>query len=67
MSYADPFIDAVLAEQRGIRTGKNRIIEAAENWCNKPSDSAAFHPEQQVKQGQVKTANELLKYLQGNK
>lgn len=67
MINTDALIMIELAEERGIRTGKNRIIEAAEDWCNKPSDSAAFHPEQQVKQGQIKTANELLKYLQGNR
>jgi len=55
--------DLQLSEALGYETGKAFIIKAAEIWCSKPVESAAFSPEQNIKQGQIKTANELLEYL----
>ena len=61
----DTIILTELAEERGFRNGKTFILNQIEAWCNMLSDSAAFHPTQNVRQGQIKTANELLKYLKG--
>ncbi len=48
--------------ERGMRLYKNFMLNLAEAYCEKPSDSAAFHPNT-VKQGQVKTAQDLLEHL----
>lgn len=52
-----------LSEELGYSRGKQAMIKDAELWCDKPHESAAFHPDQKVTQGQIKTANELLEYL----
>lgn len=65
MMDVDTIIMTELAEERGFRNGKKALMARIDLWCNTPSNSAAFHPEQKVTQGQVKTANELLKYLKG--
>ncbi len=63
MTNAEQIADIQLAEERGYARGKAELIKAAEIWCRKPADSAAFHPAQQVQKGQIETANTLLEYL----
>lgn len=52
------------AREFGMRLQKAFILKRARDWCEKPSDSAAFHPDQHITQGQVKTAKELLEFLE---
>ena len=55
--------DIQMAEERGYARGKAALIQAAELWCRALTDSAAFHPDQEVTRGQVENANRLLEYL----
>jgi len=54
-----------LSEELGYYRGRDYLIKAAEIWCEKLVESAAFSPDQKVTQGQIKTARELLEYLKG--
>lgn len=63
MSNESQISDICLAEERGYARGKALFLKAAEIWCQKLFESAAFHPDQKVTQGQMRSANELLKHL----
>jgi hypothetical protein len=63
MKSADHIVDIECSYDTGRARGRENLLLEAEHWCNKPHESAAFSPEQNIKQGQVKTANELLEYL----
>lgn len=52
-----------VAREQGMLMQKEYLIKQAELWCNSLSESAAFHPDQKVKEGQVRNAFELLEYL----
>lgn len=60
---ADHIVDIEIAREFGMRIQKEYLIKQAESFCSKLVESAAFHPDQKVTQGQIKTANELLEYL----
>jgi len=60
---AQHIADIEMAEERGYARGKAALIKSAEMWCRALTDSAAFHPDQEVTRGQVENANRLLEYL----
>lgn len=60
---ADHIVDIEIARELGMRLQKEYLINQAEFFCSKLVDSTAFHPDQKVTQGQVKSANQLLEYL----
>ena len=54
-----------MARESGMLEQNIRMLERARMFCNTPADSAVFHVGQRIRQGQIKTADELLRFLEG--
>ena len=54
-----------MARESGMLMQKDYLLERARIFCEAPAESAAFHPEQKIRNGQIKTADDLFKFLKG--
>lgn len=54
-----------MARESGMQEQKDRTLERARMFCNAPVYSAALQPMLGYRQGQIKTADELLRFLEG--
>lgn len=54
-----------MARESGAYQQEQKFLLKARRFCNAPVDSAVLNPTHNYRQGQVKTADELLKYLEG--
>jgi hypothetical protein len=54
-----------MARESGMEQQKERLLDRARMFCNAPADSAVINPTHNYRQGQIKTADELLRFLEG--
>jgi phage anti-repressor protein len=54
-----------MARESGMLEQKDRTLQRARMFCNAPADSAVINPTHNYRQGQIKTADELLRFLEG--
>jgi hypothetical protein len=56
-----------MARESGMLEQKERTLDRARMFCNAPVNSAVINPVHNYRQGQIKTADELLRFLEGKK
>lgn len=54
-----------MAKEYGMLQQKERTLERARMFCNAPANSTMLNPTHNYRQGQIKTADELLRFLEG--
>ena len=54
-----------MARESGMLEQKDRTLQRARMFCNEPANSAVINPTHNYRQGQIKTADELLRFLEG--
>jgi hypothetical protein len=54
-----------MARESGMLEQKDRTLQRARMFCNAPADSAVINPTHNYRKGQIKTADELLRFLEG--
>jgi hypothetical protein len=54
-----------MARESGMEQQKERLLDRARMFCNAPVCSAVINPNHGYRQGQIRTADELLRFLEG--